>query len=203
MARHTDMVLKVSKINLIIGILSSLGFSIFPIISERIVIQYKLRNFSKELKPTVIKGQIIECIEMHLKLISYIDKVNELVSFISLLDSILFVSLSCIMLLSFTLVDTVLQKFTIAIYITMIFTQTFLFYYFSNEVYYQSLEISTAAYDIDWFNYDVDNQKLLKLFLLRSQKPCANETTNIVFITRQSATEYMTPMEGKGGDLSC
>ncbi|XP_005190189.2 odorant receptor 30a-like [Musca domestica] len=227
--KYSDMVLKVSKINLTMGILTCVGFSMFPIMAEERefifgmyvpylneyqtpwyeillavqsvlnlsgmctfipfagmfvsflvfamaiskVLQYKLSKLSTEISSKLAERQIIECIKLHLKLISFIDKVNELCSIIFLVDCILFVAILCIMLLSFILVKTVIQKCVIVVYMIMVFTQTFLLYYFSNETYHESLEISTAAYNIDWFNYDVETQKVLQLLLLRSQKPCA------------------------------
>ncbi|XP_073821311.1 odorant receptor 30a-like [Musca autumnalis] len=103
----------------------------------------------------------------------FIEKVNELASMVALIDFILFIIVLCIMLLSLILVKAVIQKCIILGYLLMMLTQITLLYYFSNEVYYQSLEISTAVYDIDWFKCDIATQKLLKLLLLRSQKPCA------------------------------
>ncbi|XP_061397181.1 odorant receptor 30a-like, partial [Musca vetustissima] len=230
MQQHTDLVLKISKIILTMGILTSTGFSIFPIMSDKRefifgiyvpylneyqrpwyeilltsqcilnlsglcmfipftgmfvsflifaiaiskILQRKLNNFPQEISSRqLIQEKIVESVQLHLKLISLVDKVNERTLIISMIDVILFVVLLCIMLLSFILVKTVIQKCIITVYILMIFTQTFVLYYFSNELYYQSLEISTAVYDINWFNYDVETQNMLRLLLLRSQKPCA------------------------------
>ncbi|XP_058986216.1 odorant receptor 30a-like [Musca domestica] len=188
MEDHTAMVLKISKINLIMGMLTTVGFTVFPIISEERamfisyfmfaiaiskVLQYKLSRTCTEVSSKIVEGKIVECIKLHLRLISFIEQINELCGFIALMDFLLFVIVLCIMLLSFVLVKTVTQKCIITVYITMVFTQAFLLYYFSNEVFYESLEISTAAYDINWFDYDVHTQEVLKLLLLRSQKPCA------------------------------
>uniref|UniRef100_A0A1I8NIG5 Uncharacterized protein n=1 Tax=Musca domestica TaxID=7370 RepID=A0A1I8NIG5_MUSDO len=137
------------------------------------VLQYKLSRTCTEVSSKIVEEKIVECIKLHLRLISFIEQINELCGFIALMDFLLFVIVLCIMLLSFVLVKTVTQKCIITVYISMVFTQAFLLYYFSNEVFYESLQISTAAYDINWFNYDVRTQEVLKLLLLRSQKPCA------------------------------
>ncbi|XP_061388826.1 odorant receptor 30a-like, partial [Musca vetustissima] len=221
---HTELVLKVSKINFIVGILTGVGFSGFPIMSDKRefifgvyvpyldeyqspcyeilltiqcalnlyalcmfipftgmfvsfiifaiaiskILQYKLSTIFQE-----ISSKIIKCINLHLKLIRFVNNINERNFTISLVDLILFVVVLCIMLLSLILVNTVLQKCIIIIYIITIFSQPFILYYFSNELYYESLEISTAAYNVNWYNFDIETQKMLKIFLLRSQKPCA------------------------------
>ncbi|XP_061386882.1 odorant receptor 30a-like [Musca vetustissima] len=229
MQEHTELALKVSKINLFVGILAGVGFSVFPIMSDKRefifgiylpyldeyrspwyeilltiqcvlnlyglcmfipftgifvsfiifaiaiskILQYKLNTISQEVSSKLVQRKIIKCIELHWKLIRFVNNINERNFTISLVDLILFVVVLCIMLLSFILVTTVLQKCVIIVYIITVFSQPFILYYFSNEVYYESLEISTAAYNVNWFNYDIETQKMLKIFLLRTQKPCA------------------------------
>lgn len=55
----------------------------------------------------------------------------------------------------------------------MIFSQSVVLYYFANELYDQSLLVAEAAYDCNWFDFDIPTQKIIKLMILRAQKPCA------------------------------
>lgn len=66
-----------------------------------------------------------------------------------------------------------MQKVIILVYLTMILTQSFLTYFYANELYEESLEVATAAYDVHWFDCDVATQQTLKLLILRSQKSSA------------------------------
>lgn len=78
-----------------------------------------------------------------------------------------------IFILSFTQVETLAQMIIVSIYIFMILSQSVIMYYFANELYDQSLLVANAAYDCNWFEFDVSTQKTLKLLILRSQKPCS------------------------------
>ncbi|KAI9577089.1 hypothetical protein GQX74_011169 [Glossina fuscipes] len=76
-------------------------------------------------------------------------------------------------------VDTVGQMVIIGIYIFMIFSQSVIMYYYANELYDQSLFVAEAAYNSDWFHFNVMTQKILHLLILRAQKPCAILVGNI------------------------
>ncbi|XP_073821309.1 odorant receptor 30a-like [Musca autumnalis] len=200
--QHSEMSLKFSKANLSIGILTLMGFSIIPLLSERkefifglyapyfdeyqspwyeiIFAAQSVLNFSGMCIFIPFTGLFVSFFIFAIAIskvlqykLSFIEKVNELSSMVALIDFILFIIVLCIMLLSLILVKAVIQKCIILGYLLMMLTQITLLYYFSNEVYYQSLEISTAVYDTDWFKYDIATQTVLKLLLLRSQKPCA------------------------------
>lgn len=69
--------------------------------------------------------------------------------------------------------ETLAQMIIISIYMFMIFAQSVVLYYFANELYDQSLLVAIAAYESNWFDFDVGTQKMIKLMILRSQRACA------------------------------
>lgn len=69
--------------------------------------------------------------------------------------------------------ETVTQMALICVYISMIIAQSTILYYFANELFDESLNIGTVAYESAWFDFDVVTQKTIQLLILRAQKPCA------------------------------
>lgn len=97
--------------------------------------------------------------------------------------------------------DSAAQAVIVCAYITMIFAQILALYWYANELkeqvkecislpsplnfdYYknsvfyitisfnQNLSIAAAAYETEWFTFEIPVQKLILLMILRAQKPC-------------------------------
>ncbi|XP_013117463.1 odorant receptor 30a [Stomoxys calcitrans] len=147
------------------------SFILFAILMCK-VLQHKLKNL-KNVSNDKARQVIVWCIKYQLKLIEYVDKINDLTTHTFLVEFMAFGAMLCAMLFLLIIVETVGQMIIISIYIFMIFAQSVIMYYFANELYDQSLNVAIAAYDSNWFDFDVSTQKSLMLLILRSQKPCA------------------------------
>ncbi|TMW54391.1 hypothetical protein DOY81_000570 [Sarcophaga bullata] len=136
------------------------------------VLQHKLKNL-KGCNNSKAREVIVWCIKYQLKLIKYVDTLNDLTTHIYLVEFLAFGAMLCAMLFLLIIVETLAQMIIISMYIFMIFSQSVVMYYFANELYDQSLLVANAAYESNWFEFNTSNQKNIKLLILRSQKPCA------------------------------
>ncbi|XP_073823823.1 odorant receptor 30a-like [Musca autumnalis] len=136
------------------------------------VLQHKLRNL-KDVSNEKAREGIVWCIKYQLKLINFVDTINDLTTYIFLFEFMAFGVMLCAMLFLLVIVETVGQMVVICSYIFLIFGQSVIMYYFANELYDESLKVAIAAYESNWFDFDVSTQKTIKLLILRAQKPCA------------------------------
>ncbi|XP_073821873.1 odorant receptor 30a-like isoform X2 [Musca autumnalis] len=162
----------ISKVNLIVGCTSCVGLHMYPLFATTKVLQHKLRNL-KDVRNEKAREVIVWCIKYQLQLINFVDNINNLTTYTFLFEFMAFGAMLCAMLFLLIIVETVGQMFIICIYIFMIFAQSAIMYYFANELYDQSLKVAIAAYESNWFDFDVSTQKTIKLFILRAQNPCA------------------------------
>ncbi|XP_061394589.1 odorant receptor 30a-like [Musca vetustissima] len=147
------------------------SFILFGILMCK-VLQHKLRNL-KDVSNEKAREVMVWCIKYQLQLVNFVDTINDLTTYTFLVEFMAFGAMLCAMLFLLIIVETIGQMFIICIYIFMIFAQSVIMYYFANELYDQSLKVAIAAYESNWFDFDVSTQKTIKLFILRSQKPCA------------------------------
>ncbi|KAL9875446.1 odorant receptor 30a [Glossina fuscipes] len=153
------------------------AFILFAILMCK-VMQHKLKQLH-DVKDEKAREVIIWCIKYQLQLINYVKTINELTTYTYLVEFLAFGAMLCAMLFLLIIVDTVGQMVIIGIYIFMIFSQSVIMYYYANELYDQSLFVAEAAYNSDWFHFNVMTQKILHLLILRAQKPCAILVGNI------------------------
>ncbi|XP_037822928.1 odorant receptor 30a-like [Lucilia sericata] len=147
------------------------AFILFAILMCK-VLQHKLRNL-KDVSSEQAREVIVWCIKYQLELIRYVDTINNLTTHTFLVEFLAYGAMLCAMLFLLIIVETLAQMIIVSIYIFMILSQSVIMYYFANELYDQSLLVANAAYDCNWFEFDVSTQKYLKLLILRSQKPCS------------------------------
>ncbi|KAM7350383.1 odorant receptor 30a-like [Cochliomyia hominivorax] len=147
------------------------AFILFAILMCK-VLQYKLSNL-KSVTNEKAREVIVWCLKYHLELIRVVDTMNSLTTHTYMIEFLAFGAMLCAMLFSLVIAETLAQMIIISIYMFMIFSQSVVLYYFANELYDQSLLVAIAAYDCSWFDFDVTTQKILKLMILRAQKPCA------------------------------
>ncbi|XP_073821875.1 odorant receptor 30a-like isoform X2 [Musca autumnalis] len=136
------------------------------------VLQHKLKNL-KDVSNEKAREVIVWCIKYQIQFINFVDTINDLTSYMFLFEFVAFGVMLCAMLFLLVIVETVGQMFVICSYIFVIFAQSSILYYFANELYDQSLKVAIAAYESNWFDFDVSTQKTIKLFILRAQTPCA------------------------------
>ncbi|XP_017475280.1 PREDICTED: odorant receptor 49b isoform X2 [Rhagoletis zephyria] len=121
----------------------------------------------------LIHKNVKECIQYQLNIINYIGRVNDLTTYIFLLEFLAFGTLLCALLFLLIIVDSTAQTVIVCAYITMIFAQILSLYWYANELREQNLAIAAAAYDTEWFTFPIAVQKHILLMILRAQKPPA------------------------------
>ncbi|XP_013102404.1 odorant receptor 49b [Stomoxys calcitrans] len=159
------------------------SFIMFGIVMCK-TLQYRLKalkRFSDNSK--MIHDEVIACIKYQKKIIEYIKTVNSLTTFIFLLEFIAFGTLLCALLFLLMFVDSAAQAIIVYAYITMIFSQILALYWYANELTEQNLKIAAAAYETEWFTFEIPTQKSILLLILRAQKPSSIKVGNIYPIT--------------------
>ncbi|KAM8715007.1 hypothetical protein ACLKA7_002110 [Drosophila subpalustris] len=146
-------------------------FTLFAILMCR-VLQHKLRNL-QHLPLSRVRQEIIWCIQYQVKLAGLVDAMNELNTNLHLVEFLCFGAMLCVLLFSLIIAQTIAQTIIVIAYMVMIFANSVVLYYVANELYFQSLYISIAAYESNWMDFDVETQKTLKFLIMRSQKPLA------------------------------
>ncbi|XP_013117462.2 odorant receptor 30a-like [Stomoxys calcitrans] len=136
------------------------------------VLQRKLRHL-KDLNSQEARETIVWCIKYQCQLMRYVNTINDLTSYTFLVEFLAFGAMLCAMMFTLVTVETISQMLLICIYILMIFAQSSILYYYANELYDESMNVANAAFESDWFNFDISNQKMLKLLILKAQQPSA------------------------------
>ncbi|XP_005179498.1 odorant receptor 49b [Musca domestica] len=147
-------------------------------------LQRRLATLSRfKGQPEWIYDEVIECIKYQKKIIEYCETVNRLTTFMFLLEFVAFGTLLCALLFLLIFVDSAAQAIIVCAYITMIFCQILALYWYANELKEQNLSIAAAAYETEWFTYEIPVQKLILLMIMRAQKPCTIKVGNIYPMT--------------------
>nr|AID61215.1 odorant receptor [Calliphora stygia] len=159
------------------------SFIMFGIVMCK-TLQHRLRTLKLfNQNPLLIYQQVINCIKFQKEIISYIEIVNRLTTFIFMLEFIAFGTLLCALLFLLIIVDSSAQALIVCAYITMIFAQILALYWYANELMEQNLQIAAAAYDTEWFTFEIPVQKNIQLLILRAQKPCSIKVGNMYLMT--------------------
>lgn len=143
------------------------------------------------LDNTLVDNNLVErrfklYIEYHKRIIRYVEEINELISFVCLVEIILFGGLLSALLFLTVIVKQTGQFVFACIYIFMILFQLFNFYWLSNELIQQSGELGYALYDSPWYTFSVRNRKTLLLTMARAQQPLEIMLGNVAPITLQT-----------------
>ncbi|EDW12028.2 uncharacterized protein Dmoj_GI17462 [Drosophila mojavensis] len=146
-------------------------FTLFAILMCQ-VLQHKLRTL-RQLPGIRVRDEIIWCIRYQLKLAGLVDAMNALTTHLHLLEFLCFGAMLCVLLFSLIIAPTIAQFIIVIFYMIMIFSNTVVLYYVANELYFQSFNISIAAYEINWMDLDIETQKVVMFLMMRSQKPLA------------------------------
>ncbi|XP_055837451.1 odorant receptor 49b [Episyrphus balteatus] len=155
------------------------AFIMFAILMCK-VLQYRLRNLKNPGDSNeVITNKLIWCIKFQKTIIRYIQTVNNLTTYIFFLEFMAFGILLCALLFLLIIVDSLAQAVIVCAYITMIFAQILALYWYANELYQETLNIAAAAYETNWFEFEIPTQKFVMLLILRAQKPCSLMVGNV------------------------
>ncbi|KAM7344949.1 odorant receptor 10-like isoform 2-T2 [Cochliomyia hominivorax] len=128
-------------------------------------ILHVLRNKFKRLPSANDSDQLNilkELIKYHKRIIRFGQTLEDLVSFVCLVELVLFTMMLCVLLVCVLLITTV-------VYIVCILYALFISYWHANEFSSESLKISNAVYNIDWTNSSPEVRKCVLILLVRSQ----------------------------------
>ena len=138
----------------------------------------------------IIEHKLNRCIKMHRKIIFYVKKINNIVAYMCLSELLCFgfvlsallilLNIVCIrnkFLLSsndelkYLQTESIPKYILTCIYIFMILVNLQAFYFQSNKVREESMEIANAAYNTPFWNFSAPMKKKLILIIQRAQKP--------------------------------
>ncbi|XP_073813067.1 odorant receptor 43a [Musca autumnalis] len=134
------------------------------------ILRHKLESLPYENDEQMLK-QLMELIRFHHKIINYCQTLECLVSFVCLVELLLFTLMLCVLLASFLVMDNVMSKIAICIYIFCILYALFIPYWHANEFSWESTKIADAAYNINWTKSNIKIRKCIAILMLRSQTP--------------------------------
>ncbi|XP_035908756.1 odorant receptor Or2-like [Anopheles stephensi] len=149
-------------------------------------LQHQLRNFrSENLHETTstLNRKLQKLIEDHKRIIRYVQDLNDLVTYICLIEFLSFGLMLCALLFLLNIISVMAQIVIVGAYIFMILTQIFAFYWHSNEVREESMAIAEASYSGPWLNVDNAIKKKLLLITIRAQRPLEITVGNVYPMT--------------------
>ncbi|XP_058447700.1 odorant receptor Or2-like [Malaya genurostris] len=135
-------------------------------------------NWSEQALFTKLK----QCLEYHKEIIKYVNDLNELVTYIFLLELLSFGMMLCALLFLLGISNQLAQMAMIGSYIFMILSQMYALYWHSNEI--RSLEIGDSLYyNSAWLDFSVPVKKMIILMIARAQRPLAIKIGNVYPMT--------------------
>lgn len=143
------------------------------------ILQHKLNTIANnssvnedgQLNHNVIGEKFVHCIELHMRIISYMDRINNLVATVNLIELLAFGILLCALLFLCNIVTQVPQQLMALSYVVLIMVQLFIPYWNANEVLVQSLFIGESLYDAPWYLFNTRNRRMGLMLIRRSQQP--------------------------------
>ncbi|KAH8386024.1 hypothetical protein KR200_008222, partial [Drosophila serrata] len=151
-------------------------------------LQHRLRRVAK-LHPfgqrdnRKLAEEIVDCIRYQQSIIEYMDHINELTTMMFLFELLAFSALLCALLFLLIIVNGIGQIIIICMYINMILAQILALYWYANELREQNLAVATAAYETEWFTYEIPVRKNIIFMMMRAQRPASILLGNIRPIT--------------------
>ncbi|XP_016986100.1 odorant receptor 49b [Drosophila rhopaloa] len=130
-----------------------------------------------------LKEEIFACIRYQQSIIDYMDHINELTTMIFLFELMAFSALLCALLFMLLIVSGTSQLIIVCMYINMILAQILALYWYANELREQNLAVATAAYDTEWYTFEVPLRKNIIFMMMRAQRPASILLGNIRPIT--------------------
>ncbi|XP_055382465.1 odorant receptor 43a-like [Condylostylus longicornis] len=136
-------------------------------------LQYQLRNLCNDKSLTNennIKKKLINCIKYHNKIIRFVKEFNSMVTNIIFVEFLLYSVILCALLLCINFVESITQKISAFMYIFTMLYVLFTYYWQANELLDESVKVSFAIYDADWFNCSIKLKKMFSFIMMRSQR---------------------------------
>lgn len=114
-----------------------------------------------------ISKQLKKILEMHLGAMSWIKDVQSVISYTLVFDLSMLAIMIC--LCTFTLAADFFGATLVLIALIALFFQLFLYCWIGSRVIARIDELSEAIYDINWYSFDVDHVKAIKVMLQANQ----------------------------------
>lgn len=126
------------------------------------------------------------CIELHKRLLLYVDELNGIVATVFMVEIVLFGAILCALLFVVQIVNEWNLLLMGLMQISLIITQLFILYFVSNQLIEESHELALALYDSPWYFFSNDNQRTTLLIIAQLQRPMVIMVGNVVPITLQT-----------------
>ncbi|XP_037941058.1 odorant receptor Or2-like [Teleopsis dalmanni] len=111
-----------------------------------------------------------DCVKMHKWIIRYHEHLNELVSFVNLVELLFSGLMVCVLLVFITASKSWMIKFHGSIYIFGCLYTLFLSYWHANEFSLESEKVAESVYGINWMNGSKKLTKCIVIMMSRSQQ---------------------------------
>uniref|UniRef100_A0A182Q232 Uncharacterized protein n=1 Tax=Anopheles farauti TaxID=69004 RepID=A0A182Q232_9DIPT len=149
-------------------------------------LQHQLRNFRSDTANGGMRARkraLQKLVENHLRIIAYVKEINDLVTYICLVEFASFGMILCALLFLLNVIDDTAQAAIIVAYIFAMLSQIFAFYWHSHEVREESMKIAEAAYSGPWVGAENFIKKQLLLIIIRAQRPLEITVGNLYPMT--------------------
>uniref|UniRef100_A0AAG5D8E9 Odorant receptor n=1 Tax=Anopheles atroparvus TaxID=41427 RepID=A0AAG5D8E9_ANOAO len=149
-------------------------------------LQHQLRTFRLQdlgEGTAMLNRKLQKLISDHKRIIRYVQDLNDLVTYICLIEFLSFGLMLCALLFLLNIISVMAQIVIVGAYIFMILTQIFAFYWHSNEVREESMAIAEAAYSGPWLEVHNSIKKKLLLIIIRAQRPLEVTVGNVYPMT--------------------
>ncbi|XP_050322621.1 odorant receptor 43a [Bactrocera neohumeralis] len=138
------------------------------------ILQNNLRNLCDNMKSKT-EEELFEIlrknIAYHARIARYVSDFNELVTYMVLIEFLLFSCVICSLLFCINITTSTAEKISIVMYIGTMLYVLFTYYWQANGVLEMSLLVSDAAYEMQWYNCSPRFKRTLLIFIARTQNP--------------------------------
>nr|QKN21025.1 odorant receptor [Bactrocera correcta] len=138
------------------------------------ILQNNLRNLCDDMKSKT-EEELFETlrknIAYHARIARYVSDFNELVTYMVLIEFLLFSCVICSLLFYINITTSTAEKISIVMYIGTMLYVLFTYYWQANGVLEMSLLVSDAAYEMQWYNCSPHFKRTLLIFIARTQNP--------------------------------
>nr|AKI29035.1 odorant receptor 43a-1 [Bactrocera dorsalis] len=138
------------------------------------ILQNNLRNLCDNMKSKT-EEELFEIlrknIAYHARIARYVSDFNELVTYMVLIEFLLFSCVICSLLFCINITTSTAEKISIVMYIGTMLYVLFTYYWQANGVLEMSHLVSDAAYEMQWYDCSPRFKRTLLIFIARTQNP--------------------------------
>ncbi|KAG5876611.1 hypothetical protein JTB14_004223 [Gonioctena quinquepunctata] len=178
------------------------------LIGQLKILQNRFRNFGKESSETKTAEEEMKALRLlileHKRIIMYVENLDDCMKFPLLLEfTINSIQITSLLFQLLTLDVDVILVFRVT-YSTLMIIQIFLLAWHANEIKEQSVHISQAIYENNWYNVDLKLRRILHIVMMRAQRPLTlsigpffSLTNDTAVMSMKTAYSYFTIMNKK------